>query len=364
MDFFASGICRNDLFQFIENRVVKARLLSVHGAYFNSTMRFVDYCALGIRSVADAREKLASFDKKISCRDARLGKKYTSVGFDSFEVLKRLDKATAAMPYLPQKIMLDSGAFTAWTKGGSCSAEEVSNNYASFIEKSGCLFDEIFLVNLDVIPGRFGSEPTSQQVDKAGVESIKNFNLLQNRFPGRVLPVFHQGEDNAYLAKLVSLAENTSGYLCLSPRNDLAESRRIAWARDTSWMLKKTSPSLKLHGLATMGAAMSREISWDSGDSAAWIQNSGFGMIDCFVPEHLSVQRKDTFKSFRISDVAKEVTESQLLFIEEASKELGLTFDALKYDYRLRDIFNIHNRNKLAAVVGQAEKTPKQEYLL
>ena len=61
--------------------------------------------------------------------------------------------------------MLDSGAFSAWNKGRPHGIDRVRASYADFLNTAAQLgvgFDEVWLVNLDVIPGRRGVSASSE----------------------------------------------------------------------------------------------------------------------------------------------------------------------------------------------------------
>ena len=173
--------------------------------------------------------------------------------------------------------MLDSGAFTAWTKVEQITVDEVSKSYEECL-KYAHFFDKVWLVNLDVIPGAPRKQVDCAELDRAIEQSILNLEVLTTRFGNRVLGVFHQDEPLKYLDKLISLSSSSSCYLALSPRNDLPESVRVEWAKSIT---RRVPSNIKTHGLATMGVSMSRDVKWSSGDSAAWIQNSGSVWLTC-----------------------------------------------------------------------------------
>lgn len=166
------------------------------------------------------------------------------------------------------KIILDSGAFTAWSQG-----KEVDRHGLADVFKDVCSHGGVdgYLINLDRIPGRKGVDPTEAEVLAAMKESEDNFRWLSERFPGRVLPVFHQGEPVEYLK---ALAEE-SDYICLSPRNDLPEKVRVSWAQE----MHARIPGIKTHGLATTGFAMMTTSPWYSVDSAAWNMITAYGGV-------------------------------------------------------------------------------------
>lgn len=171
----------------------------------------------------------------------------------------------------PRCVLLDSGAFTAWNHGDEVHLEDVIRNYATFNERAEGLFDEVWMINLDKIPGRAGRDPTPNEIREAMAVSDQNFDVLNNLFPGRVLPVFHQGEP---LHRLETVREQ-SGYVCLSPRNDVGETHRIEWSRK----LHAKYPSIVSHGLAATGIHMLRSVPWYSVDSAVWRLYATYGSI-------------------------------------------------------------------------------------
>lgn len=166
------------------------------------------------------------------------------------------------------RLLVDSGAFTAWTKGEQVSRDKLAALFGRIGERYGDLFEELHLINLDRIPGEFGRTATHEEIEAAMVESGENYTWLNAQFPGRVLPVFHQDEPFAYLDTL----QEASEYVCLSPRNDVAETKRVAWSQEAQ-------RGAKYHGLATTGNKMMETVDWYSVDSASWVMVGGMGNI-------------------------------------------------------------------------------------
>lgn len=184
----------------------------------------------------------------------------------------------------PSDFLLDSGAFTAWTKG-----EDVDINKLSiFFEKeilSNRYLATATLINLDVIPGSKGVDPTLQEVEDAMEQSMANFHILNKRFPGRVLPVYHQGEPDNYLNEMLKLTK----HICVSPRNDVAEKQRVKWVTEIF------NSDFKAHGLATTGAVMMNSVDWFSVDSATWVMIAAMGGI-------FWLRKDNSFKVLSISN--------------------------------------------------------------
>uniref|UniRef100_A0AAU7VGF8 Queuosine tRNA-ribosyltransferase n=1 Tax=Dinoroseobacter phage vB_DshS_R26L TaxID=3161158 RepID=A0AAU7VGF8_9CAUD len=295
MHLYMSGTPRNDPYQTVENRLNTHRLFSMHGEYEKQVLRWVTDLRKGI---LDADEYLRAYPQHIDLIKARDIKRRAQqadygreVDWDTAEVLEHVCQRLKGRPY-PKAILLDSGAFTAWNKGETTTVDDVRRKYSKFIEAAGDMFDEIWGINLDVIPGEKGRDPTPDELKRAVEVSDINFEILVKEFGDIILPVYHQGEDVDRLRECVEQVDGKSNYICVSPRNDLAESHRVVWSRDAHSELKKRWPHIMTHGLATTGNKMVRTVPWYSGDSAAWVQHGGYGMIDIFHDEHHSFGKK------------------------------------------------------------------------
>lgn len=167
-------------------------------------------------------------------------------------------------------ILLDSGAFTAWNKGEEVTLDNLLKIYADMIGLYQSKVSDIFLINLDKIPGSPGRTAGPEEIEECIRISDLNFNILVKEFGPRILPVFHQNENESRLKDVASMAE----YICVSPRNDLPEGQRVAWSKEVHNKVKN-----KTHGLAATGIRMMTEVSWYSVDSATWIFLCSTGRI-------------------------------------------------------------------------------------
>jgi len=295
MHLYVSGTPRNDIYQTVENRMNTHRLFSMHGAYEGAVLRWVSDVSKGILDVDDYLKAYPQHHGLLVDRDKRRRAQQLDYGrtadWDTREVLETICQKLKDRPH-PRCILLDSGAFTAWNKGEETTVDQVKRKYSQFINKAGDMFDEIWGINLDVIPGERGRDPTPDELKRAVEVSDINFEILVKEFGNVILPVYHQGESIERLAECVAQVDGRSNYICVSPRNDLHESLRVAWSRDAHSTLHKDYPHIMTHGLATTGNNMVRTVPWYSGDSAAWVQHGGFGMIDIFHDEDHSFGRK------------------------------------------------------------------------
>lgn len=166
-------------------------------------------------------------------------------------------------------LLIDSGAFTAWNAGGRTSLKELIDYNKKAINLYGDKHGFAF-ISLDVIPGERGRRATSEEVAKAVDESIDNFKVMQQEFPGHyVLPVYHSGEDVAVRNTYMGMTD----YICLSMNQDMAEDNRVKWA------VRSIVDGYKFHGLAATGNRMVTEVPWFSVDSSSWLSSGAMGGI-------------------------------------------------------------------------------------
>lgn len=233
-----------------------------------------------------------------------------------------------------QEIMLDSGAFTTWSKGGSVSLRELIRQYRDFIRRYEASTRAIWLINLDKIPGSKGVEPSEAEIAAAIRESDKNLTTLQKEFGDRVLPVYHQGEPDTRLHEVAAQA----AYICVSPRNDLPERLRVGWAQRVHHLINN-----RTHGLATTGARMATTVGWFSADSAAWRFAGAVGKVVFFVggralPVNISAENTAKHDANKHYDSMPAVKQRVLL---QRIEQQGFTLDQLRYEMRARAAFTM-----------------------
>lgn len=174
--------------------------------------------------------------------------------------------------YQPKNLILDSGAFSVWSKGDEVDIDQ----YAMFCKDMIKLFPETncYCVNLDVIPGRFGQRPTAQQIIDSAEEGWKNMEYLEAKGL-KVIPVFHQHEDFAVLDKL----RNHTDYIGVSPANDVSMDEKLNWMNKVYSIIKDT---IKTHGFAVTSTDQLYRYPLFSADSSSWTSPSRFGTIPIF----------------------------------------------------------------------------------
>ena len=323
MFFYQSGTPRVDQHQMVENSLCSHRLFSLHGSYERSVLQWLDHPKNGVK---------ANLDKK-----------------------------------RPSCVLLDSGAFTAWKSGHPTTVDAVISSYDRFISSAGDLFDEIWAINLDVIPGQAGRDPTEDEIKEAIRVSDINFKILTDKFGPRILPVYHQGEPLERALELEHMTNGTSRYICVSPRNDLHENMRRTWSQQVHAALK---PHTRTHGLATTGNLMMERVPWYSVDSATWILVAAYGGIIYYwdtatEPRYMTLAvsndgGRDRFQFNHFDSLQPCFREA----IEKKMNDAGWTLEQVKTDVRPRSLFNMLNLEQYAERVRATKRAFSHQQVL
>lgn len=176
------------------------------------------------------------------------------------------------------RLMLDSGAYSAWFHDESIDIDE----YIKYIKKYRHLIDTY--VNLDVIPGTRGQPNTTAEVEKSAQASYDNLQYMKSKGLSPI-PVFHQGERFAWLLKLLDDGEP---YIGVSPSDDLSNSARGKWMDQVFTLLtdRRGKPICQTHGFGVTGIPFMFRYPWTTVDSTSWSLIGSYGRV--LVPQYVS----------------------------------------------------------------------------
>lgn len=168
-------------------------------------------------------------------------------------------------------IMLDSGAFSAWSKGAVIDIDK----YAEYILKWQ---DKVsYVVNLDVIPAKPGKLPDAEEIERSASKGYENYNYLLSKGVQRdkLIHVYHQHENVKWLRKMVH--EDKIPYIGLSPANDMTVLQKMNFL--DSCMPHVTNDKgeaiVKFHGFAVTSYELMKRYPWYSVDSSTWAVAGG-----------------------------------------------------------------------------------------
>lgn len=360
--YFHSGTPKNDAFQWLENRFTHYRLFSMYGDYRRPVMRWLRDLKEGIDSVDAyfARYPAERFKIEAADRVRRQHQREQSDkrDFDTIGVLKEAQDDDEQLPTGQVKdIMLDSGAFTVWKSGGRVTRDEVIRAYSEFIEEAGDLFGQVWLVNLDEIPGKPGKAADDpKELRRAADAEDRNLIELQRLFGSRLLPVIHQSDNDRFdrdrLKEVLQQAMECGSFLCVSPDNSRSEKQRVTWARAIRDMADEIAPTVRLHGLATTGNVMANGFGFYSVDSEAWSRHARYGSLDLYEGErygayHVGIEQDayDTLTGQHIPGRKESywnLTDEERAYVHEKCEQYRfLPFSMVQWSPRARMLVNM-----------------------
>jgi len=234
--------------------------------------------------------------------------------------------------------MLDSGAYSAWSKGETISLR----SYIWYIKRHREHFEHY--VNLDVIPGSPGKRATADMVERSAKLSYDNLQEMK-RAGLDPIPVYHMGE-SMYWLKL--LMKDGHGYIGISPATDAHTSEIIRWLDKVFLEITDASgrAKIKTHGFGIASFEIMKRYPWYSCDTVVWALRAAFGAIYVpiykngkpdysAIPECIVLSNSDRMNvaTDHISNFGKLTHERVRHFIE---RECGLNYNDVCIHWRGR----------------------------
>ncbi len=166
----------------------------------------------------------------------------------------------------PVKLMLDSGAYSAWRQRFVIDLDE----YIALIQNNLDCLDSY--VNLDVIPGVFGRKPTSVEVEDSAKQGFSNLKKMEKHGLSPI-PVFHQGERWYWLKRLI---DEGYTYIGISPANDRSTDDKRHWLDEAFGFIP---PFIKTHAFGMTQVELLHRYPWYSCDSMTWMITAANGGV-------------------------------------------------------------------------------------
>ena len=179
---------------------------------------------------------------------------------------------------LRPRVIIDSGAFTAWSTGKVVHLQEYAEWALGFDKRWRHKMASLRYINLDYIPGKKGVSATPEQLKEAVVRSQKNADFLRASGLDPVIEVFHQDEPFEILKRLED--RRNGGCIALSPRNDVSTQKKEAWLKQVLAYCVKTFGKDRIppaHGLAVTSDRLLSAFPFYSADSSSWVSCLRFG---------------------------------------------------------------------------------------
>lgn len=246
-------------------------------------------------------------------------------------------------PECKSKLFIDSGAFSAHTKGVQLDVDE----YIDFLNEN----EDAFTVyaQVDKIPGTFGIPYTREQLLEAPEKSWQNYLYMAPKLKNKdkLIPIFHQGEDFKWLNNMLEYTDENGNhipYIGISTRNDAPMKDKRNWLELVFHTIATSSnPNVKTHAFGMTSFPLLESFPFTSADSTAWIMTSVNGSV--FTPYGtILVSEKSIHNKGHFYNLSRPQQDAILKYIQD----MGFTFEELSKDYRKREVFNITYMNNWA----------------
>jgi len=206
------------------------------------------------------------------------------------------------------KLLIDSGAHSAHTKGIKLDLEE----YIGFVNDN---INRLSLyVQVDKIPGVYLKPKTAKDFLEAPELSWENYLYMREKSAdyNKLIPVFHQGEDFKWLENMCNY-EFANGehipYIGLSPRGDVSLQAKYDFcAKCFSVIQSSKNPKVKTHAFGATSLSMLERLPFTSADSTTWVLVSAFGQV--WIPTGITGDSIDDTVGVKLG-VSKENIEHQ-----------------------------------------------------
>lgn len=180
--------------------------------------------------------------------------------------------------YVPEGLMLDSGAYGAWTHGAEIDRNEMVE-WAEMIRGLAAT-EEVLLFNLDVIPGEKGRRATEAERAAAAEQSAENAEAL--RAQGfSIIEVFHGGEPLRYLDEMLDrrqpgelIAVGGMGALPMASKVTACQQVFAHLGERYGW---DALPPVHALGIA-VDTPLARRFPWFSCDATSWFTSRNMNL--------------------------------------------------------------------------------------
>lgn len=179
------------------------------------------------------------------------------------------------------RFFLDSGAYSAWSRGTVIDLDE----YCEFIRANIELI-EVY-ASLDVIPGAPGRSATPKERNEAAEQSWRNFLYMRNEGLDP-LPVYHYGEEPRFLERMLDFG---CDYIGIGGLVGIPGGPRRTWLDRVFTRITDDAgmPIVKTHGFGMTAVPLIFRYPWYSIDSTTWIKITASGSV------YLPAMRNDEF---------------------------------------------------------------------
>ena len=242
-----------------------------------------------------------------------------------------------------RNIFIDSGAFSAWSKGKPLDVD----NYIEFLNKNSEAFTAF--ASIDNIPGELTRAATLKEREESPMLSWENYLYMRERIneKDKLVPTFHAGEDLKHLSNLleVKLDNKHIPYIALGGTVGATMNYKKKWYSTCFKVISESSnPNVKVHAFGMTAFDVLESFPFYSADSTSWIMTTANGnlMTDYGI---VAITERSNHKPNYIGKLPLTIQEnikSQLAKYELSLEECAEVFNTRE----LANAYYLHDRAK------------------
>lgn len=245
------------------------------------------------------------------------------------------------------QVFLDSGAFSAFTKGVKVDMKA----YCRYIEE-----------NIDIIQVIDGDVCASVLDHIGSAQGTYENQLAMEKLGVRPLPCFHYGEDERYLEWYIANYD----YITIGGMVPISTPQLKMWL-DRLWekyMIDGSGrPKIKFHGFGLTTLSLMKRYPWYSVDSSSWVQIAANGSV--LLPGHGVVATSSSSPNRKVANQhLNTFPEAQRKALVEKLEAPGFDTDRLQDEYLARWVFNCYAFTKINEDIDHTESVFKGDQAL
>lgn len=254
--------------------------------------------------------------------------------YDRKNYLEWAERVRESQGKLNNKLFIDSGAYTAYTRQKEIDVDE----YIEFVNS----IDDFVTVfaQVDKIPGVHGQPKTKEQILEAPELSWKNYLYMRERVtsPDKLLPIFHRREDFKWLKQMLETTFDGKHipYIGIAATTDSSVKEKKEWFERVFAIIRSSSnPNVKTHAFGMTSLKLLETYPFTSADSTSWLMaGANGGIMSKWGTIIVSEQQKND--PSHILHATREQADEIHNYIES----FGFTLEQLSQDYKNRVMFN------------------------
>lgn len=174
--------------------------------------------------------------------------------------------------------LVDSGAFSAWTKGAIIDVDK----YIEWLNKNDEFID--LFGQLDAIPGNKDDPFSWKDVKNSAEKSWLNYLYMRTRVihPEKLLYTFHVGEPKEFLIQALKWKDSNGNhipYIALGGLVGKSKSIRKNFLNMCFTLIEKYNPKVKIHVFGMTDPTLLEDFPITSADSTRWLMVGISGRI-------------------------------------------------------------------------------------